>query len=346
MEISKEHLLFAASKLGIPKKQVEALWELLENENKDSRTSSFSKWMFYFGAMIVISAMTWLMGFNWDRFGGGGIFLVSIIYALLFTFLGAKLWKKEELRIPAGLLITIAVCMTPLAIYGLETYLNIWPQDNPDNYRNFYHVVRSSWIFMELGTIVAGLIALKFFPFPFITAPIFFSAWFLTIDIIPLITGKESTWQQKEWLSLCFGFVLMVISYLIDRKKIEDYAFWGYLFGTLTFWTSLSSLSWDKGELVFFTYFMINLLMMIFSILLKRKIFMICGAFGSFIYFGHLAYEIFENSILFPFVLSFIGLSIIYLGVLYQKNIDWIERKMIQIVPAWVKSLLPFDHDN
>ena len=73
---------------------------------------------------------------------------------------------------------------------------------------------------------------------------------------------------------------------------------------------------------------------------------MIFGAIGAMIYFGHLAYEIFENSILFPFALSFIGLLIIYLGVLYQKNSGWIERKIIGIIPLWIKNLLPFEHED
>lgn len=346
MEISKKHFLSAALKLGIPKEQVEALWTSLENSDKDLNSSPFSKWMFYFGALIIISAMTWLMGLSWEWFGGGAIFLISVTYAFLFTLVGTKLWKKEELKIPAGLLITIAVCMTPLAIYGLETYLKIWPEDYPENYKGFFHTIKSSWIFMELGTIFAGLVALRFFPFPFLTAPIFCAAWFFTMDIVPLLIGNESAWERSEWISLCFGIALVFIAYLIDRKKMKDYAFWGYFFGTLTFWISLTSLVWNKGEFIHFVYLLINLCMMIFSILLKRRVFMIFGAIGAMIYFGHLAYEIFENSILFPFALSFIGLLIIYLGVLYQKNSGWIERKIIGIIPLWIKNLLPFEHED
>ncbi len=199
---------------------------------------------------------------------------------------------------------------------------------------------------MELGTIFAGLIALRLFPFPFLTAPIFCSAWFLTLDIIPILLGKESTFEQKQWLSLGFGLVLMFVAYLIDRQKRKDFAFWGYFFGTLAFWIALTSLNWDKGEVIYLIYFAINLLMMVFSILLKRKILMICGAFGAFIYFSHLAYEVFQNSILFPFVLSFIGLAVIYLGVLYQKNIQWIERKIFETIPTWLRNLLPSDHED
>ena len=40
----------------------------------------------------------------------------------------------------------------------------------------------------------------------------------------------------------------------------------------------------------------------------------------AMIYLTHLAYEFFKDSILFAFVLTLIGLSLIYLGVLFQRN--------------------------
>lgn len=343
MEISREQFFLAASKEGMSREQAEALWQTLRQRDQEPQASSFSKLMFYFGAMIIISAMTWLMNLGWEWFGGLGIFLISVGYAFLFTCMGAKLWKRADLKIPAGLFITIAVCMTPLAIYGLETHFHVWPQGEIEKYQDFFRWIRGSWIFMELGTILAGLVALKFFPFPFLTAPIFFAAWFLSMDIAPLLVRGESSWEQKEWISLCFGAALIFISYCIDRRQKKDYAFWGYFFGTLAFWTSLTAICWAKGELIFFVYFIINFLMMGFSILMRRKVFMVFGALGCFMYLSYLAYEIFQNSILFPFILSVIGLVIVYLGILYQKNIQWIEGKIAAIVPEGVRKLFPFE---
>jgi hypothetical protein len=165
MEISKEQLIRAAAKVGVSEQQSEILWVSLVGGVEESTASAFSKFIYYFGALIVISAMTWLLGLSWDWFNGGAIFLIAIAYATIFTFLGARLWKKKEYKTPAGLLITMAVSMTPLAIYGLETYLNIWPQEPEEHYRDFFHVIRGSWIFMELGTIATGILALRFFLF-------------------------------------------------------------------------------------------------------------------------------------------------------------------------------------
>jgi hypothetical protein len=40
---------------------------------------------------------------------------------------------------------------------------------------------------MEVGTVAAGLVALRYFRFPFLTAPIAFALWFMSMDLTPLI---------------------------------------------------------------------------------------------------------------------------------------------------------------
>lgn len=339
MNISKEQFFLAASQLGIADEKAHSLWQTLES--KSAQDSSISKLLYYFGAMIVISAMTWFMGMGWAVFGGGGIFIIAAIYAIAFVAVGAKLWNREDLKIPAGLLITMAVCMTPLAIYGLETYLGIFTDDSIGSYHSFYELIRSNWIWMEIGTIVAGIVALSYFPFPFITAPIFFSAWFMSMDVVPLLLGTDGSFEERQWISLVFGAVLLLISYIIDLKHKTDYAFWGYLFGTITFWGSLTAICFDKGEGVLFLYLIINIAMMVKSVLLKRKVLMVFGAIGAFSYVSHLAYTVFENSILFPFVLTFLGLALIYLGVLYQKNRERIESAILGLIPQSLRRFLP-----
>lgn len=340
MNIPKDQFFLKAMDLGISKEQAEALWSSLEQSNQDSKSYSFSKWMYYFGALIIIAAMVWLIEQSWVDIGGGAKFLIAFVYAILFSVVGMKLWKKEDLKIPGGLCITIAVCMVPLAIYGLVDYLKIWPADTLFAYHNFFNIPVTTEFAMGLGTIFAGLLALKFVPFPFLTAPIFLAAWFLTKDFYHLIIENETFWDGNEWISMIFGCALVIIAYVLDLKKMKDYAFWGYFFGLLAFWISLTSLIMYKGEFFNFIYFTVNLLMMITSILLNRKIFMVFGALGAFIYFNHLAYSIFKDSIVFPFALICIGIAIICLGIFYQKNSKWIEEKILEAVPDWIKKFV------
>jgi hypothetical protein len=97
---------------------------------------------------------------------------------------------------------------------------------------------------------------------------------------------------------------------------------------------------WDKGELILFLFFLINLLMVLMSLLLKRNIFMIFGTIGIFAYLSYQAHVIFKNAVLFPFILSFIGLGLIYLGILYQRNHHKIKHKLWQKLPTSLKNFL------
>ncbi len=341
MKVSKEDLTWAASEGVISPEQVEVLWKALEGRRGASPKFDLAHVAYYFGALIVVSAMGWFMTLGWERFGGGGIFLISAAYALCFSLAGRTLWYTERLKVPGGLLFTMAVGMVPLAIYGLERLTGIWPQGDPGVYRGYHLWVKGSWFLMEAGTILAGLVALRFIRFPFLTAPIAFSLWYMSMDLTPLVFGKtDFTWNERLWVSLWFGLAVLLVSYVVDRRTEEDYAFWGYLFGMLAFWGGLSLME-TGSEFRKFLYGLMNVGLMLVSVLVDRRVFIVFGALGVFGYLGHLAYSVFKDSLMFPFVLSALGIVIIYLGIKYQRNRDAIERAILGLLPEKVRQLLP-----
>lgn len=346
MKIYKEDLQWAASQGLIPPEQVDALWDALSERNSDRPQFNFANVAFYFGALIVISAMTWFMVLAWESFGGGGIFLLASIYAFCFVIMGRRLWFDQNLKVPGGLSFTIAVCMTPLAIYGLQRWTGFWIQADPGTYRDYYHWIKGSWFFMEVGTIIAALVALKFVRFPFLTAPIAFSLYFISMDLTPLLFGKtDFNWKQQVLVSMWFGIACLIVAYLVDirtRRRDGDFAFWLYLFGLIPFWFSLSFMG-DSNEFQKFIYCLINLGLMVLSVLLRRKVFIVFGAMGVFGYLGYLASTVFNNAVLFPIVLTILGIFVIYLGILYQRNSQVIERFFEGLLPEQLRQILPRD---
>jgi hypothetical protein len=341
MRISRRDLDWAASEGVISRGQVEDLWRSLEGRDSDRPRFDLPHVAYYFGALVVMSAMGWFMTLGWERFGGGGIFAISLVYAACFTVAGSLLWRERGLRVAGGLLVTMAVCMTPLAVYGFEQMTGLWLQGVPGEYRDFYGWIKGSWFPMEIGTVVAGLVALRFFRFPFLTAPIAFSLWFMSMDLTPLVYGADYRYGDGyQQVSLFFGLGLLIGSYLIDRRTEEDYAFWGYLFGIFAFWGGLTLLE-GGSELDWFFYGLVNLGLVLLSVLLQRRVFIVFGSLGVFGYVGHLAWEIFEDSLVFPFILSAVGLAIIALGVLYARNRQRVERRVLSRVPEGVRRFLP-----
>ncbi len=341
MNISKQDLAWAASTGAISLDQVDPLWRALEGRHPTRARFDLPHVAYYVGALIVISAMGWFMTRAWETFGGGGLVLIATAYAVLFVLAGRTLWTRDGLLIPGGLLLTMAVCMTPLAVYGLERYVGIWPQGDPGNYQGYHIWVKGSWFLMEVGTILAGLLALRFIKFPFRTAPIAFTLWYMSMDLTPLLFGKNDwAWDERLWVSFWFGLAMLVASYVVDRRTKEDFAFWGYLFGLMAFWGGLSFME-SNDELGKFFYAMINVGLMLLSVLLDRRAFIVFGSLGVLGYLGHLAQEVFKDSLLFPFALALLGIAVIALGVWYQRRREAIEAAILALIPARLMGLLP-----
>jgi len=341
MKLAKADFDWASTEGLISTDQADALWTAFERRVQDRPAFDLVHIIYYVGALIVLSAMTWFMTEAWERFGGGGIFLSSAVYAWCFVVIGRRFWHKPGLRIPGGLLFTLAVCMTPLVIYGLERLLGLWPQGEL-KITDWYQLrPKDCRLLMEVGTLIIGTIALKRTRFPFMTAPIAISLWAMWLDLALLFSGKPRLSSQEiQWMAVCFGLTVLAVSYLIDRRTKEDYALWGYLYGTAAFWIGLTAMD-SSSELGKIVYCLINIGLMLLSVLMARRVFILFGAVGVIIYLGHLANKIFKDSLLFPVALTALGLVIIYLGIVYQRNRGAIERSIVHLIPGGLRRLLP-----
>jgi len=334
--VGRDDLQAAADEGLISEKQADQLWNKLLTRQANKPGFDIANLAWYTGAVVVMIAMGWFLVNVWDLFSGGAILATSALYALFFLVGARHLWSKEDLKVPGGLLATLAVAMTPTAIYGLQRLLGMW--DGPSASFS-YEVTRR--LMLEGGTVAAGLVALRFFRFPFITAPVSVGTMLVAMETLSLVAGHSFGWEQYRTAMLVFGLAMTVGSYLVDlRSRQGDFAFWGYLVGVCAFWTSLSLLD-PSGEFGKFLYFLVNAGMMVLSVLLRRKVFLAFGAAGSVYYLGHLAFDIFENSMLFPIALSVIGIGIIFLGIMYHRNRARIESALLGLVPESLKDWLP-----
>jgi len=188
---------------------------------------------------------------------------------------------------------------------------------------------------MELATMAAALFALLRVRFGFLTAPLAFSLWFFSMDVAAWIYGDHDLdWNTRAWLSILVGVPTILIGYVLQRilhkpgePKSQDFAFWCYFFGLLAFWGGMTALDSDS-ETGKFIYFLINIGLVAVSLYLRRSVFLVFGALGISMYLGHLAYEVFQDSVLFPFAIALIGLSMIVATVLGQKFLHRSGRRL------------------
>src|SRR5262245_6545866 len=302
---------------------------------------SFVHVLYYLGGLIAIGAMSLFMTVGWNTLGGWGGFFISVCYAVLALALTHWFLERKHLFIPAGILATLAVVMVPLAIFFAQMALGYWGDDKP--YRDYHVFIDWRWIMMEFGTLAVGVVLLWRYRFPFMLMPIAVTLWYMSMDLVPFLLGAERVydWEIRKLISVYFGLAMTLVAFWVDLRSrfSRDYAFWLYLFGVLTFWSGLSLME-SGSELGKLAYCGINVLMILIGAVLGRRVFAVFGGLGVAGYLGHLSWRVFKDSIVFPLVLSLIGLAVIALGVLWQRReAEWSAR-LRGLLPGPLRELI------
>ncbi len=332
----------AVSKNIISLEQCEKLIEFLNKQANVAAKFDFTHVLYYLGGMIAIGAMTLFMNLGWESFGGIGIVCLSLLYAAVGLQL-TNIFKSKGLAIPAGICGTFVIALTPLAVYGLQQTLGVWPDESV--YREYHRYIKWHWLYMELSTLAVGAIIAWKYKYPFLIMPIAVTLWYLTMDVAVMINGGDYSWELRKIVSMYTGLLMIALAFWVDMRSHNkaDYSFWIYLFGVIAFWGGMS-LQHSDSELSKFMYFSINLLMIFAGVLIVRRVFVIFGAIGCSVYIGYLASTIFKDSWLFPITLTLLGLFVIYLGVLWQKHESLITTKARSFLPVALRELLASKH--
>jgi hypothetical protein len=338
MKITRKNLDDAVNENIISSDQAEKLISFLKSHPSAGPSFDFTHVLYYLGGLIAIGAMTLFMTLGWETFGGLGILVTSLIYAGIGLKL-SQVFDRKGYPIPAGICATFVVALTPLAIYGLQQALGLWPDDTA--YRDYHRYIKWHWLYMELGTLAIGAIIAWKYKYPFLIMPIAVTLWYLTMDITAIISGGDFDWELRKIVSMYSGLLMTGLAFWVDvrSRNKADYAFWLYIFGVIAFWGGMS-MQHSDSELSKFIYFSINLIMIGVGVLLIRRVFVVFGALGSCGYLAHLASSVFKDSWLFPISLTAIGLVVIYLGILWQKNEKMLTLKMRNSLPIPIRELL------
>ena len=338
MKLTKEKLDLAVSEGIISQEQSDKLFDFLKSLPSIGPSFDFTHVLYYMGGLIAIGAMTLFMNLGWESFGGWGIFFIALAYAVV-GFKLANNFQRKGYAIPAGICATFVVALAPLAIYGLQQAMGWWPDHTP--YRYYHRYIKWHWLYLEFGTLAVGAIIAYRYRYPFLQMPIAVTLWYMSMDIADMLAGGIAYFELRSLVSMYFGLAMTLLAFWVDIRssKSGDYAFWLYLFGIMTFWGGMTSLHSDS-EISKFIYCCINLVLILIGVVIVRKVFVIFGAIGVSIYLGHLANEVFKDSLLFPVALTAIGLGIVYLGIIWQKNEKEITQKVRSYLPLPLRELL------
>ena len=350
MNITRRQLDEAARQKIITSEQADKLYDFLkisagkQHGHGDSASMSgtrvrftFSTVLYYMGGLVAIGAMTLFMNLGWERFGGWGIFFLSAAYACAGLYL-TRMFRNRGYAVPAALCAAFTVAVTPLAIYGFQQAMGWWPDRSV--YREYHHYIRWHWIYMELGTLAAGGLVLWFFRYPFLLMPVAVTLWYMSMDMAVMIAGGHADMQFRAVVTMLFGLAVTAVAFIVDirTRRAGDFAFWLYMAGAAALWGGMMT-RLSHGEAERFISLIGNIVFVFSGVVLARRVFVVLGALGCTFYLGHLAWTVFRESVAFPFVLTALGLGIIYLGILWQKNEGRIAATMRGYLPAALKEL-------
>ena len=353
MKITYKQLTCAVERKLLTYQQAERLWLFFQEQNKHQPSFQFTHILYYLGGLIAIGAMSLFMTLGWEHLGGIGLLCISTIYAITAFFTAEFLLKRYHLIIPANILITLVIVLTPLGVYGFENAIGVL--DNHYTYTDYHQYIDFRWLFMELATVFVAICLIIRYRFSFLFMPLTFTLWYMSMDLTPYLVhlldyAKDNIdysdyLNVRQQVSIWFGLLVIVVAFLIDikNKSDKDLSFWLYLFGVLAFWGALSSMESDS-EFNKFLYFCINLLMILIGVIIVRRVFVIFGGLGITGYLSYLSYNVFEDSLLFPFALTIIGLSIIVAGIFWQRHEKAINIYLLQSVPQGLRKYLEFKH--
>lgn len=317
----------------------ENLWSWLES--RQPKSSLGLNVLAYFGALVIISSLTWFVTRAFSEANPAILLVTGFTYSVGFSAVGLILKKRLSSQVPSMLLLTIAVFMVPLTVYALQRVLGLASIENLGSYHDFYTWVNKGWFIMELTTIIVSTIYLIAFKFEFLTFPLAFVLWFLSMDITPLLFGPDFNWDNRKQVSIVFGLGMIAISYVLDLiRKERDYSFWLYLFGLLAFWCAISFSSTDQLILKFL-YCGMNLVLIGVAVLFLRPVFLVFGSVGVFMFLYDITNNVFRDSLLFPIYLSLVGVAILVCAILLIKNQKRIDSLLINALPEQIKALIP-----
>jgi hypothetical protein len=149
---------------------------------------------------------------------------------------------------------------------------------------------------------------------------------------------------MRRKVSVWFGLAILAVAWGVDyRSRSGDFAFWLHLFGLMAFWGGITAAG-GATEIGRAVYCLFNVGLLLVAVILMRRAYAVFGAFGITLYLGHLADVVFNNSLLFPFALSMIGIAVVAVGLFYHRRQQAIADWLAANLPEAVLRLRPDGH--
>ena len=329
---------------------------LSQSDNENAITSKKLKsnletTLIYAGSLVIFNGLALFMDEIIGKTNFWIILLTSIIYLVIFLFSGEFLWKNNNKK-PAGIFYIFAILSFGLCITVTTKMTGFYPRFSElDAYSgDTLNLQRPALTLIStLSLIFAGFL-MKFRANIFSTLPLIFGGYILYyINVISFAkTIIKPTYLAISTICLLYSLVIVCLGFIYDKKTKIDHALWLYSLGAISIYFSVMimlskfdiSLLWYSVIIFFFSG-----LFFIVALIIKRKMFLFLGLFGSISSFIVIEKErltaLKAPEMLTIFVMIVTGVLVLLLGLKLKKYLTTLENFAIKLLPNFIKKHLP-----
>jgi hypothetical protein len=285
-------------------------------------------------AMLVIFAGGWFLADRWLSLGPSGVLLVVVLYALLA--IAASIWlERREFPEAAGVAAMVAVSLTPVAVWAVESLTGLWPAETWGRpyYVDYPPAEATRWVVAELATILAALFVLRRRRWSAVVFPVAVALFGLVMHL-PRGVGIDLTPLLDRWIQMTGALVVCAIADTVDRRVPRqaghgrgDMAFPLWVVGLATFGFAILQF-WPTAGAWRHAVPALGVGAIAVALMIGRKTHLVFGVLVIFMYLMYLAGEVFRSTAYFPIALAALGGALLFATVWLQRRFPSLTARL------------------
>jgi hypothetical protein len=285
-------------------------------------------------ALLVVFAGGWFLAQRWLTLGPAGVLGIVVLYAAAAA--AGSVWlERREFHEAAGVAALVAVSLTPVAVWALESMSGIWPAESwGQPYYTYYPAAEASrWVVAELATILAALCVIRVRSWTAVVIPLAVALFGLVMHL-PRAIGIDMTPVMERWIQLTGALVVCSIADTTDRLAPRgsapgrgDVAFPLWSVGLATLGFAMISF-WPTAGALRHGVPVMGVGVVIVSLMIGRKTHLLFGVVLIFMYLMYLAGEVFRSTAYFPIVLASLGIAVLFTTVWLQRRFPALATRL------------------
>jgi hypothetical protein len=286
------------------------------------------------GALLVVFAGGWFLAQRWLALGPTGVLVIVLLYSLAAA--GASMWlEKRDFPEAAGIAAMVAVSLTPVVVWALESITGWWPVETwgQPYYPAYPPAEATRWVVAELATILAALLVLRRRAWSAVVLPIAVALFGLVMHL-PRALGFDLTPVLERWIMLTSALLVCAIADGTDRRVPRqagagrgDMAFPLWMVGLATLAFSLLAF-WPTARLWRHAVPLLGVGAVVVSLMIRRKTHLVFGVILIFLYLMYLAGEVFKSTAYFPVALAALGGAMLFATVWLQRRFPSLASRL------------------